>query len=420
MTVFEEPILSVPEDAGARLRESLGLGPDETPRIAYLPGPGDVYGTFRHWRQGQHDPRVPSVTYSTQFYEFCEAAGCEGILITHSAEGAPTITDGRYSFVNIGHRPGEGAPAYYASRYRYAQACLKALAPFKPHVAVVASDFDWQYLPLVKRAADRLILTVHNTRWAMGAENLSLRQKLANAGYRFAVRSVDAAVCTSHECERQLKALSRADLPSFVAVPQQAEKAVEASTRAGPARKLLFLGRLETNKGVFDLLDAYSALSKAHPDLRLVYAGGGGALEALRAEIERRGLSGAVSAPGHLDKAQVKAAIKEADLLVCPTHSVFNEGLAFVCFEAAVQGAPSVMSTAVPARELLKDGCVVFKADSTEALTAALAGVIEDEGAYRRLSAGALAASAILYDRSRAWGSQLYRAIVAGGGTASA
>ncbi len=416
MTAFDEPILDLPADAPARLRRSLGLEPDAPLRIAYLPGPGDVYGTYKHWREGRHDPRVPSITYSTQFYEFCQSGQCEGMLITQAAEPTPTMTDGDFTFAKVVYQAGSGAAGYFASRYAYAQACIKALAPFKPHVAVIASDFDWQYLPLAKRVADRLILTVHNTRWPMGAKGLSPRQKLLNAGYRLAMRSVDGAVNTSHECERQLLTLTRPDLPSFVAVPQQPEP-IEAAPRTGPARNLLFLGRLEANKGVFDLLDAFCTLRETHPDLRLVFAGGGGALEPLRAEIAKRGLSDVASAPGHLDRPSVKAALKQADLMICPTRTDFNEGLAYVCFEAAAQGVPSVMSTVVPARELLKDACAVFEADSTPALTESIAGLLDDQDAYQRLSVAALSCSAeTLYDRSRAWGSQLYRAIIGAGG----
>ena len=39
-------LVVVPDDAGDRLRASLGLKPSETPRIAFIAGPGDVAGTF--------------------------------------------------------------------------------------------------------------------------------------------------------------------------------------------------------------------------------------------------------------------------------------------------------------------------------------------------------------------------------------
>ncbi|WP_165793886.1 glycosyltransferase family 4 protein [Hyphococcus luteus] len=419
MTVFEEPILAIPEDAGARLRESLGLAPDEPARLAYLPGPGDVYGTFRHWREGRHDPRSPTVTYSLQFYEFCETASCEGLLISYSAEGAPTIADGGYTFVNIAHTPGAGTASYYASRYQYAQSCLKALNAFKPHATILSSDFDWQYLAQAKRAAGRLILSIHNTRWPMGAEHLSLRQKLGNAGYRLALRSADAAVCTSHECERQTKQLSGDDFPTFVETPQLAiRKTAGQGPRPAPSPtggRLMFLGRLEQSKGVFDLLEAYSRLRANRPDLELVYAGGGGALAPLREAIAEKKLDGQVRALGQLGSDEVHAELAKADLVVCPTRTDFKEGLALVCFEAAAHGAPSVMSSVVPAQDLLQGACVVYPANDAAALAHAIGETLSDPERYERLSALCRKRAKITFDRSRSWGAQLYKALVAAG-----
>src|SRR6476469_6068885 len=52
-------------------------------RILYAAGPGDVVGTFRHWKEGRDDPSQVAVTYSGQFYELCREIGACAYVISH-------------------------------------------------------------------------------------------------------------------------------------------------------------------------------------------------------------------------------------------------------------------------------------------------------------------------------------------------
>ncbi|MEZ5893973.1 MAG: glycosyltransferase family 4 protein [Parvularculaceae bacterium] len=350
MSAFSPPILALPADAAAAAREALGLGPSETIRIAYLPGPGDLRETYRYWRRGEHDPRLPKHRlFDDVFRALSGAWAGRGAASYPRPRARACHEEPGFEFVCIPYRTRPGAASYYLGRFAYARDCLKALKGFRPHVAVIASDFDWQAMPLVRGAAGKVILSLHNTYWPMGLEQFGLGRRAANLPMAAALGSIDAAVCTSNECDRQLRRLLGRDLPSFVAVPQQAARLPAPPPPAERPSRLLYLGRVEEPKGVFDLLDAFEGLRRTRPSLSLVYAGGGGALPALRDEIARRNLADAVKTPGHLDQAGAKDALAQADILVCPTRSSFLEGLAFVCFEAAVHGAPTVMSSVVPA-----------------------------------------------------------------------
>src|SRR5437763_1422737 len=56
-------------------------------RILYAAGPGDVIGTFGHWKAGEDDPREVSRTYSGQFFDVCRSLGACGYVITTRADG---------------------------------------------------------------------------------------------------------------------------------------------------------------------------------------------------------------------------------------------------------------------------------------------------------------------------------------------
>ncbi|KTE56098.1 hypothetical protein ATE69_06375 [Sphingopyxis sp. H071] len=173
----------------------------------------------------------------------------------------------------------------------------------------------------------------------------------------------------------------------------------------------MYLGRIEHDKGVFMLLDAFAALKSDFPDLTLVFAGAGSAtaeLEALIAKLD----DPRVSFVGKLDGTAVHRAIDAADLLVCPTRTAFNEGLAVVGFEAAAHGVPSLMSSIVPAIAALGDGCAIFEADSQDAMEAELRDLMVNEGRVAAMSDQLAVVREALYDRDRSWGAQLARVVL--------
>lgn len=67
----------LPADAPEKLRLRLGLDPDAPLRISYIPGPGDLAGTYECWRRREHDPRIPIITYSAQFFELVKRLGMD-------------------------------------------------------------------------------------------------------------------------------------------------------------------------------------------------------------------------------------------------------------------------------------------------------------------------------------------------------
>ncbi|MEO1136800.1 MAG: glycosyltransferase, partial [Pseudomonadota bacterium] len=283
-----DSLVMLPPDAVEALHRAIPSASGRPARISYLVGPGDPFSTYEYWKKGEFDPRVPSIAYSTMFYELVSALGANGQIVQRGPQSRPPFIDGEFRFDTVRLPRGEGFFGYHAARFQYARACLAAIKDYGPDIAVVASDFDWQYLPLVKNRCRRTVLSLHNTIWPMGTRQFGTRQKAANAAISFWLRSVDSSVCTSHECERQLKHLSGNRIATFVAAPQQVSRPEAPPLKNRPSR-LIYLGRIETAKGVFDLLETFADLRDRHPALTLVFAGGGGALEMLKQQIDAMG-----------------------------------------------------------------------------------------------------------------------------------
>ncbi len=143
---------------------------------------------------------------------------------------------------------------------------------------------------------------------------------------------------------------------------------------------LLFLGRLEWEKGVQDAIAALARVRRTHPGTRLVVAGEGSQLLWLRDEARRHRVFRAVTFAGHLRGAQLQGWLARADAVVLPSR---YEPFGIVALEAAAAGAPLVASSAGGLGEavLHRVTGLSFTPDDVPGLTAAVQAVLDDPGA---------------------------------------
>jgi glycogen(starch) synthase len=413
MAVPLQPSVSVPENAGAAVRAALGLPPDAPLRIAYVAGPGDACGTFDHWSQGYEDTRTPVVAYSAQFYTLVDRLDAKALVLVEQ-DKQPARPDPRFRFVHTPHPRGRRGLGYRIDNLAFARAVWRALRDWRPDVIVVGSDAP-DILILGLPRARRIVLTVHNSIWPMGRRPRSPKARLVMAMRAFAFRRADTAVNTSQECADQVAALGGpSGSCSFAEIPQVLAAHIVATAPrpdAHGARRLLFLGRIEANKGVFDLLAAFATVAADHPALTLDIAGTGSADAALRAEIARLPVADRIHFHGLCDANGVHDLLDRSDLLICPTRSSFLEGLALVVVEAAAHGIPTLLSSVIPARALFPGGCVVFPADETAALIQNLRALVNDPDLYGRLRSTLATQVSQLHDPAKSWGSCLFGAL---------
>jgi glycosyltransferase involved in cell wall biosynthesis len=147
-------------------------------------------------------------------------------------------------------------------------------------------------------------------------------------------------------------------------------------------------GRLDGNKGIDKLIEAFGQVVKAHPDWTLRIHGDGPELESLREVIRARHAYNHVFLMGStrsLDEELAKGSIF--------AMSSKSEGFGMVLLEAMNCGLPVVsFNCPVGPRELVTngvDGLLVPELD-VDALALGISRLIEDEELRRKLSQGAL------------------------------
>ena len=212
---------------------------------------------------------------------------------------------------------------------------------------------------------------------------------------RLACRFSHRVVCVSHSVRKRAIAsgltsaermvvfgsgsCNGVDASHFAATPQIVRRAAQLRHQLGiplGAPVVLFVGRLTCDKGIPELIKAFSQLVVRFPELRLLLAGcfedGDPLPSDTRTYLETHPhviLAGAVS-----DTAPYYAA---ADVLVLPSH---REGLPTVVLEAQAAGVPVVGASATGVVDVVAEGQtgLLFPVGDVPALAEAIARLITD------------------------------------------
>ena len=118
---------------------------------------------------------------------------------------------------------------------------------------------------------------------------------------------------------------------------------VSVSPRNGPPTAFI-LGRideLEGYKGHAELIACWPSVRQAVPDARLVIAGGGGGLSALKSLVARSPVAHAIDCLGFVPEAEIDSIWRRAHVLAMPSR---KEGFGLVYVEAMRHGLPVIAS----------------------------------------------------------------------------
>ncbi len=166
----------------------------------------------------------------------------------------------------------------------------------------------------------RLVLSVHNTFWPMGDRPASFKDIARSGLLGRRACALDGAIEASEEnvlANLRASPSGAATRPFSFRRSRDGARCVHERTR-----RLIYLGRIEQNKGIFPLLVAFEELSGRFLELRSRLAGSGGAAARLESRVAEQA-PGRVQYLGPLDAAGVYRELDAADMLACPTWRGF-------------------------------------------------------------------------------------------------
>lgn len=272
----------------------------------------------------------------------------------------------------------------------------------KPWAPEVIHAHDWLVahpaIALAEHFKVPLVSTIHATEAGRHAGWVSsnMNRQVHSVEWWLA-NSSDALIACSQSMYGEVSELFGPDLPPVSIIRNGIDLATwtfqPRTHRDGPPQ-LLYVGRLEYEKGVQDAIAALPAIRAAFPGTILTIAGEGTQHQWLIEQAAEHDVTDGVNFLGRLDHVELLEHLHAADAIVLPSR---YEPFGIVALEAAAAGAPVVASTAGGLGEAVVDGVTGFSftPGDPESLAEATCRSLEDpqraqdlaEQAYVRLTA---------------------------------
>jgi glycosyltransferase involved in cell wall biosynthesis len=379
-------------------------------RLIYSAGPGDVIGTYRHWKLGEDDPAQLSMTYSGMFYELCRDLGAKAWIISrHPRNELVQEADFR-----IEHRPvycSDGSSMLFLlEQFWWGVRFVVSALLFRADAAVVSTpSFDPIPLRILPWLGVKLIPTVHCVLWPKNRRPTGRRwmRRRIQEGYLYG-KSASMILSVSGDISRQIEEVAGGASAKVLEFFPSYRRETFADAINPPVQRLpfrvLFVGRIEEDKGVFDLLQIAQRFNREHPgEFQFDLCGTGSALHDLRRKSEEAGLEGNFRCHGHCDRPTMRQMFGQCHVVIVPTTMDFVEGFNKVVVEGVLARRPVITSSVCPALEYVRDAVMEVPPNDVNAYAEAILRLRDDLGLYEKLLKAGLAAGDQFYDPSRNW-----------------
>lgn len=165
-----------------------------------------------------------------------------------------------------------------------------------------------------------------------------------------AARNSDHVIAVSKEMKRELINYIGGNLAPVSIIPNGVNRAFGDPVVDKERWKLVFVGRLETIKGVFTLLKAMPSIDKR---IELIFIGEGPERKSMETLAKKVGVYNRVKFLGNQDAESVRYWIQKSFALILPS---FHESQGIVLLEAGVCGRPVVAARAPGINEMVEHG----------------------------------------------------------------
>ncbi|MEF2878598.1 MAG: glycosyltransferase family 4 protein [Blautia sp.] len=221
---------------------------------------------------------------------------------------------------------------------------------FHIHMASYTSTFrKGFYVRFLKKHQKKVILHVHGGEYLKFYEHLTPRKKVS-------VQNIwnrsDLIIVLSEEWKNKFE--STFGLNNIVVVNNGID-IEKYKTARGPLHKtknsFLMLGRLETEKGVYDLIEAVNRAVTVNPKIT-VYLAGDGEIENVKKVIKENGLNKNIKLMGWVDLDKKIELLKKVSTVILPSY---NEGLPMSLLEGMAAGKAIISTNVGAIPELISD-----------------------------------------------------------------
>jgi glycosyltransferase involved in cell wall biosynthesis len=290
-----------------------------------------------------------------------------------------------------GERVGRAAWRVLRDSWRFAHTLRRGgydVVHLNPSIGPKALLRDAILLLIAKAFRKAVVVFAHGWDDACGRALATHLSKL----FRLVYGRADAFVVLGHEFKQRLQLLGY-DRTVFVQWAPIDDELLADCQRGRVPRdaggsslkfQILFLARVEKEKGIYEALETYRLLKQKYPSVSLIVAGDGSQLSSTVRHVSSQTLAD-VLFTGHVEGPAKYEVFRTADAYLFPSYS---EGLPISVLEAMAYGLPIVTCAVGGLRDFFEDGVMGFSTESRnpEILASLLSRLICDPGLCSSIS----------------------------------
>jgi glycosyltransferase involved in cell wall biosynthesis len=388
-------------------------------RIAYLSGPCDGPTVYQEWRERQ-PPNYFGTDFMKQFLQVAEDLDAEVYVITSRSGEYDEQRCGRFIFDNHPNPAGLKGVLYHLAFLPWFARVVSKIVRFKPDVLIATENAPYWFLLVPLRWFNiPIIPSFHPMPWPQYAPR-KLSSRILWQLNRFVIlKHLKVLLVISNAIAQELRSLLGRDLlrievlRHFPTYPPSQFAAIPApDITSQPPFRVFFIGRTETNKGIYDVVEIARRLEeKKKAQFRFDICGAGGELDNLRKRIAELNLENVVFCHGYCGMQKVGTLLGLSHVVIVPSRSDFDAGYEMVCAEAILANRPLIASAVCPALEDLKGAFIEVQPDNVDQYCQALLRLSDEPEFYFHKQAACAALHGPFYNSENSWATKIKEAL---------
>ncbi len=381
-------------------------------RIAYLSGPCNAPAVYDEWRNS-NEPDYFGSNYMKQFIQLCDDLDAETYVITNLQGQRSACRRGRFIFENHPNPDGLAGVKYHLAFLCWFARVIPRIVRFRPDVLLLTDNSaHWFMLFFVRLFRIPILPSLHSVPWRkFGKRKLSSR--ILWQLNRFLIfKSLKTIIVTSSDIQRQIVQLlgkKKASQINFIRhfpsySKSQFESLPSPTLAPRPPFRVFFAGRIEDDKGIYDLLEVAKRLNKYRKgEFCFDICGEGSELGKFRRIIAELQLEDVVCCHGYCNPRKFTPLLACSHAWIVPTRSECQPGYEMVCGEAILAGRPLVTSAVCPGLEDVREAAVEVQPDNPDQYYQAILKLNDDPDFYLRKQQACAGMQTPFYSFEQSW-----------------
>lgn len=381
-------------------------------RIVYLGGPGDAPSVLRSLAAGVPFEEIPHVAYSGQVFDLCRELGAHLLSVSTSSR----LDDFSFGNLRAVNRPdplkGKSGIGFHLAQIELAREVKRDVEEFGANVVITSpSPYPFLLQGLASRGV-HLIPALHAILWPEFTKPSKARRLAVQLSRRFYGRTCPAILSHPGGAVRQvLEVTGGHSSPVVEFLPlfrPDVFAGVAASVIDAPVFRVMTVGRVEANKGIFDLIEvARRVRESGRATVRFDVCGSGSALDDARRRVAELNLGDMVTLHGWTEMDLMRRLWGESHVALVPTTSDFVEGFNQVVIEALLAGRPVITSRVCPALDFVRPCAIEVEVDDLDGYVGAILDLACDRQRFRELQSRTEEVTRPFLDESKSFGAAL-------------